>query len=69
MNKPKTKFIWNSEDAALYKDKLSEAVCSFIEDKINEAESGDEVVSIDIITGIVEDVSKLLKDVACDSRL
>ena len=24
INEPKTKFIWNSEDAALYKDKLSE---------------------------------------------
>ena len=35
INKPKTKFIWKSEDAALYKDKLSEVDCSYIEDKLN----------------------------------
>ena len=53
----------------MYKDKLSEVDCSYIEDKLNEAESGDEVVSIDNITSIVEDVSKLLKDVASDSGM
>ena len=66
LNKHKTKFIWKSEDAALYKDKLSEVDCSYIEDKLNQAESRDEVVSIDIINNIVENVSKLLKDVASD---
>ena len=30
INKPKTKFIWKSEDAALYEDKLSEVDCSYI---------------------------------------
>ena len=50
INKPKTKFILKSEDAVLYKDKLSGVDCSYIEGKLNEAESGDEVVSIDIIT-------------------
>ena len=53
----------------MYKDKLSEVDCSYIEDKLNEAESGDEIVSIDIINNIVEDVSKLLKDVASDSGM
>ena len=67
INKPKTKCICKSEDVALYKDKLSEVDCSYIEGKLNEAESGDEVVSIDIINNFVEDVSKLLRDVASDS--
>ena len=40
-----------------------------MEVKLNEAESGDEVVSIDIIYNIVEDVFKLLKDVASDSGM
>ena len=53
----------------MYKDKLSEVDCSYIEDKLNEAESGDEVVSIDNINNIVEDVSKLLKDFASDSGM
>ena len=66
INKPETTFIWKSEDAALYKDKLSEVHCSYIEDKLNEAESGDEVVSVDIINSILEDLSK---DVASDSGM
>ena len=40
-----------------------------IQEKLNEAESGDEVVSIDIIYNIVEYVSKLLKDVDSDSGM
>ena len=63
-NNPKTKFIWKSEDAVLYKDILSEVDYSYIKDKLNE-----EVVSIDIINSMIENVSKLLKYVASDSGI